>query len=114
MKKKIRLSFKGKKFEIELKICNWFEKFLGLMFCQKEKAQALSFNFKKPIKMKIHSFFVFFSFVAIWLDDKNKIIDIKVVYPFELFIYPKKSFLKIIEIPLNKKYREITKILVGD
>ena len=54
--------------------------------------------------MAIHSFFVFFPFLAIWLDDKDKIIDSKVIKPFRFSILPSKKFVKLIEIPINKDY----------
>ena len=112
--KKIRLSYKKEKFVIDLKICNWFEKFSGLMFSRREKAKSLLFDFKRPVKKAIHSYFVFFPFIAIWLNDKNKVIDFKIVKPFTSPTFPKKSFSKIIEIPINKKYEKIVGILVGD
>jgi uncharacterized membrane protein (UPF0127 family) len=112
--KKILLSYKDKKFEINLKFCNWFEKFSGLMFTQREKAKALLFDFKKPKKIAIHSCFVFFPFIALWLDDKNRIVNLKLVRPFTFFIFPKKHFSKLIEIPFNKRYQKIVKLLVGD
>jgi len=111
MKKKIKLIFKKRKFEIVLKVCNEFEKFSGLMFKKRKKSQALLFEFKKPTKMKIHSLFVFFPFVAVWLDDKNKIIDLKIVKSFNFSVSPDKSFCKLIEIPINKKYKKIVELL---
>jgi len=82
-----------------------FGKFRGLMFRKKEKARALLFVFDKSTRMAIHSFFVFFPFVAIWLDDKNEIIEKKFIRPFRLFIKPKKPFHKLLEVPINKKYQ---------
>ena len=114
MKKRIRLNFKRKKFEIDLKVCNLFEKFSGLMFSKREKSQALLFDFKKPTNIRIHSLFVFFLFVAIWLDDKNKIIDLKVIKPWRFSVSPDKSFCKLIEIPINKRYGKIVELLVGN
>jgi len=93
------------------KLCNRFERFLGLMFTQRKKARTLLFDFKKPMKIAIHSYFVFFPFIALWLDDKNEIIELKVVHPFNLLVLPKKSFTKLIEIPINKKYEEIIEAL---
>jgi len=108
MKKKIKLNYNGKKFEIDLRTCNWFDMFRGLMFRRREKASALLlFNFKKPVRMKIHSLFVFFPFIAVWLDDKDRIIEIKKIIPWRLIIFPKKSFYKLIEIPINKKYKKL-------
>ena len=79
------------------------------MFSSRKNARALLFNFKKPVKLAIHSFFVFYPFLAIWLDNKNKAVKISVVKPFTLFVKPKKSFLKLIEIPINEKYKKIVK-----
>lgn len=86
----------------------------GLMFRRREKAKALLFEFKKPTKLKIHSCFVFFSFLAIWLDDKNKIIGKKIVKPFEMSISPEKPFSKLLEIPFNDKYEKVIQLLVGN
>lgn len=83
----------------------------GLMFCRREKAEALLFD-KKNIK--IHSLFVFFPFLAVWLDDKNEIICKKIVRPFKLFVPSGKSSFKLLEIPMNRKYSKIVKLLVGN
>jgi len=88
-----------------------FEKGIGLMFRKRENCPAMLFEFDNPVKMKIHSLFVFFKFGAIWLDNKNKIIDKKIVKPFKFSIFPKKSFYKLLEIPLNKSYRREIKDL---
>lgn len=109
--KEMILNYKNKKFRIKTRVCNSFEKILGLMFTQGQKVNALLFEFKKPVKMAIHSFFVFFPFYAIWLNNKNKIIEIKKVKPFTLHVKPKKSFSRLIEIPINKKYEKIIEIL---
>ena len=111
--KKIRLSYKGKQFNLNLRNCNTLERFIGLMFTSREKAKALLFEFGKPTNLSIHSYFVFFPFVAIWLDTDGKAIDLKLVKPFSFPVCPKKSFKKLIEIPLNKKYKPITKFLVN-
>lgn len=109
---RIGLKYKGKRINLDLKICNSFEKFSGLMFTRRKKAKALLFDFKKSVKTGIHSCFVFFPFIAIWLDDKNKIIDLKIVQPFKFLISSKKVFNRLIEIPLNKKYKDIVELLV--
>ena len=111
MKKRIGFLYKGKKFLVDVVVCNSFGKFLGLMFKEREKARALLFDFKRPTKMKIHSFFVFFPFVAIWLDEKNKIVDFKVIRPFNFAISSKKPFKRLVEIPLNKRYKDMIKLL---
>jgi len=102
----IGLNYKNKKFKINVKLCNWMGRITGLMFTQREKAEALLFDFKKPVKYGFHSIFVFFPFVAIWLDDKNKILDVKVVKPFNRNLSPRQFFVRVIEIPMNKRYEE--------
>lgn len=111
---KIGLRFKNKKIKLEAKFCNWFKRFFGLMFTRREKAEALLFDFKKPIKIAIHSCFVFFPFIAIWLDDKNKIVDLRIVKPFIVRTCSKKSFCKLIEIPINDKYREVVRFILHE
>ncbi len=109
--KKIKL----KKIKLKVKKCGLFGMFRGLMFRLRENAPALLlFNFKKFRRLKIHSLFVFFPFIAIWLDDKNKITEIRKVNPWEFCVLPKKKFCKLVEIPINKKYSEIVSFLVGD
>jgi uncharacterized membrane protein (UPF0127 family) len=85
----------------------------GLMFRFREKASVLLFDFGEDSREVLHSMFVFFPFIAIWLDKKNKIVDLKIVRPFKHWIRPKKSFRKIIEIPINKKYRREISMIVG-
>jgi uncharacterized membrane protein (UPF0127 family) len=87
------------------------EEGIGLMFHRKEKCPAMLFEFKHPNKMLIHSLFVFFPFAAIWLDNKNKVVDMKIVKPFRLSISSRKSFYKLLEIPLNKSYQKEIKLL---
>ncbi|MCX6749240.1 MAG: DUF192 domain-containing protein [Candidatus Pacearchaeota archaeon] len=93
------------------KRCNIFKEASGLMFTRRKKAKPLLFEFEKPVNFRIHSLFVFFPFVAIWLDEKNKIIEIKKIKPFISSIKPKKPYKKLLEIPLNKKYKMAIKYL---
>jgi uncharacterized membrane protein (UPF0127 family) len=88
-----------------------FGKGIGLMFHRREKCPAMLFEFKRPTRMKIHSLFVFFKFAAVWLDDKNRIIDLKIVKPFIFSVSCKEPFNKLLEIPLNREYRKKVKIL---
>ena len=111
MLKEISFNYKGRKICVNAENCNFPGKFFGLMFESRENARALLFEFRKPVKIKIHSLFVFFPFAAIWLDDKNKIVDFKIVKPFNFIISPKKLHNKLVEIPVNKKYRNLIKLL---
>jgi len=110
--KKIKLHSKKQNFELNLEVCGFFKKISGLMF-KTENSRPLLFEFKKSVNMAIHSWFVFFPFAAIWLDEENKIIDSEIVGPFKFNILPEKPFRRLIEIPVNEKNREIISILVG-
>ncbi len=115
MYKKIILNYKGKKIQLELKeMVGPFNEARGLMFSCKKNAKALLFSFKKPTGLSMHSFFVFFKFISIWLDENNKIIEIRKISPWGIGIKPKTKFTKLIEIPINGKYKEIIKLLDED
>jgi uncharacterized membrane protein (UPF0127 family) len=88
-----------------------FQKGIGLMFHSKEKCPAMLFEFTRPTTMMIHSLFVFFKFGAVWLDDKNRIVDKKLVKPFKLAVSSEKPFYKLVEIPVNKYYKKEIKLL---
>ncbi|MBS3091634.1 DUF192 domain-containing protein [Candidatus Pacearchaeota archaeon] len=83
-----------------------FGKFTGLMF-KSRNSDNLLFEFPRDTMMFIHSYFVFFSFLAVWLDAENKVIEEKIVKPFSPSVAPKIKFRKLIEIPINKKNREL-------
>ena len=114
MKKKIIINYKKKRVSLVAEDCNFFRKFSGLMFSRREKAGILLFDFKEKQKIAIHSFFVFYPFIAVWLDKNNKIVDLKVVKPFTFCVSPKKSCFKLVEIPINNKNKKIMNLLVGD
>lgn len=107
MIKKINLSFNGKNISIKTKECNLLQKGIGLMFSRRENAENLLFAFKKKTNISIHSFFVFFPFIALWLDEGNKFVDLKIVKPFLPCISPSRKCKYLIEIPFNKKNRNI-------
>ncbi len=111
----MEINFKGKNIEIQnIKKCKGLAMGRGLMFSRREKARALLFSFNEPTKITIHSFFVFFPFIAIWLDDKNNVLEIKKVKSFIPKISSTKSYYRLVEVPINKTYQEVVKILVGD
>jgi len=108
---KLIVKYKKRKISLDVKKCSFIEMFRGLMFHRREKARALLlFDFKKPGRLKIHSCFVFFHFLAVWLDDKNQVIEIRKVKPWKFYVLPKKRFFKLVEIPLNSKYRRIIQL----
>lgn len=107
--KKISFDFRGRKFSFTAKKCSIFSS--GLMF-RSRKTRPCLFKFPKPNKFKITSFFVFFPFLAIWLDDKNKVLEIKVVGPFTFEITPKHPSSRLLEVPLNRENAREVKFLV--
>ena len=105
------IKFKNELVEIpDVKKVSRIGKFLGLMFGD-SKASALLFEFPKPTRQAIHSLFCP-DFLAIWLDEENKIIEYKLVLGNKLSIIPEKEFSKLIEIPLNEKYSQVTKLFI--
>ena len=80
---------------------------------RKRKTSNLLFYFNEYTDMPIHSFFVFFDFLAIWTDEKNKVIDFKIVKPFTSIIKSKKPFRKLIELPLNDDNKPVIQFFVG-
>ncbi|MFH1501346.1 MAG: DUF192 domain-containing protein [archaeon] len=106
MKAKIR--FKGKEILIEdIRKCSFFWRFKGLMFTNPRDAQALLFEFNKKGRQAIHSYFVRFPFIAIWLDEEGKIMEYKVISSRNLSIKPEKEFAKLIEVPITSKYQAV-------
>ncbi|MBS3072916.1 hypothetical protein J4477_03725 [Candidatus Pacearchaeota archaeon] len=91
---------------------NQFMKLKGLMFSTRERALPMLFETKNPLS--IHSFFVFYEFLAVWLDDKNNIVDHKIVKPFSIREIAEKDFAKILEIPLNRRYYDVVNFIVGE
>jgi uncharacterized membrane protein (UPF0127 family) len=113
LREKIGLVYKNKKIIVsDVKRLSKFGRGIGLMFHRREQCPAMLFEFKKPVSMAIHSFFVFFPFVGIWMDNKNKITEIKVIPSWKISISPRKKFYKLLEIPINKKYRREIMLLV--
>lgn len=112
-KKKVTFFYKNKEFSLDFFECNFLERASGLMFTRKSSAKPLLFDFKKPVNSSIHSFFVFFDFVAIWLDEKNQVVELKVVRPWKISVSPTEKFVKLLEIPINSSYKKFCESLVG-
>ena len=102
----IRIKNKGKSIFVSVKKLSFFGRFSGLMF-KTSQTENLLFDFGKNVLMPIHSFFVFFHFLAIWVDEENNLIEKRIVCPFCVSVSPKKEFNKLIEIPINEKNKKI-------
>ncbi len=103
----------SRKIQIEAHKLSELGKYSGLMFKSKETKNLL-FNFREKKRHGIHSYFVFFPFLAIWLDEKNNILETKIVRPFTFLVKPKKPFSRLIEVPVNKENSSFLKKLVGE
>src|SRR4030042_2255617 len=110
-KTKINLVKGRKKMSLAVFKCNFLERMKGLMFSKKEGARCLLLlNFKKPVHFAIHSLFVFFPFIAVWTDDKSRVLCWKKVKPFTFRVpSPASGFFKLIEIPTTKNYSKKVK-----
>ena len=107
MRERITLESGGRQVSLEGHVIRGVERYTGLMFTRKNEAEILIFKFRKPTRLAIHSFFVFFPFMAIWLDEKGRITEKKKIQPFSPYIIPRKDFKTFIEIPLSRKYMKI-------
>lgn len=106
------VKLRNKKIKIRVKKVSSLSKFIGLMFSSRN-ADNLLFEFLPSEKVAIHSFFVFFPFLALWLDGKNRIVECKIVNPFTFIVQPKLKVSRLIEVPINDKNRRIIEIIVG-
>jgi uncharacterized membrane protein (UPF0127 family) len=113
LNKRMIIKLNKKRIKINnLKKVSEMGKFIGLMF-KKSNTKNLLFSFKKDLKMAIHSYFVFFDFLAIWVDGKNNVLEFKIIRPFTSIIKPRKEFRKLIEIPFNSENSRILRFFVG-
>jgi len=105
------IKYKNKNLQVKVKRVSELGKFTGLMF-RTTRTNNLLFEFSKDTNGAIHSIFVFFKFLIIWLDKNNKVQEYQIVTPFTVAISPKKSFRKFVELPLNRENKPITHFFV--
>ncbi len=107
MKAKIKIS--GKEVLVEdIKRVSWLGKYFGLMF--RKNSQALLFDFSKPCRRGIHSFFCN-PFIAVWFLG-GKVQEYKVIDSWHWYIAPEKEFDKLLEIPLTERYMRLLELFV--
>lgn len=104
---KVVVKHKGKKVAIDVSRCSLIGKGVGLMFSGRENANVLLFEFKNPNRVGIHSYFVFFDFLAVWVDVDDNVVQVDRVKPWVSYLRPKKAYVRLIEIPVNKKNEEL-------
>ena len=109
---KIKISDAGRTLDLNVKETGFFSRGTGLMFKTKN-TESLLFNFSKNSRAKFTGMFVFFPFLMLWLDEGNNVVEKKIVKAFEFSVRPKKSFRKVVEVPVNAKNRDIISFFVG-
>lgn len=107
----MKIRFKNKNVSIDVKKVSLLGKFTGLMFRSKNTRNLL-FEFGSQEPAAIHSFFVFFPFLAIWLDKDNNVAEWDVVKPFIPLVKPKNQPARLVEVPINKKNKKIIALFV--
>lgn len=107
----MKIKHQGKTIEIAVKNTTFLRRYSGLMF-RTNQTQNLYFEFLSSELAAIHSYFVFFPFLALWLGENNEVVDFQMVEPFTFLSKPRKPSRKLIEIPLNKQNEKIFKIFV--
>ncbi len=108
----LRVFNRRRQLQIDIKRVGFFTQFIGLMFSRRKTPIRL-FSYSSDRKVPIHSWFVFYDFLIVWLDSKNKIVSWKVVKPFTSLVLPTRVCRAFLEIPLDGKYRKEIDFVVG-
>ena len=106
----VLVRYNGKKINVPAKKVSLFS--TGLILRTKNTGNIVFENLHGR-DFALTSWFVFFPFLALWLDKRKKVVDFRIVNPFEAKIISKKSFSSILEIPLNKRNTKIIESFVG-
>lgn len=106
----LSIYYSGRTYKLNVKSLGFLSRFRGLMF-RGSDTENLLFDFGRDVRFSIHSFFVFFSFLAVWLDSENKVIEYMIVRPFLFGIRPKIKFRRLVEIPITKGSRNVRQML---
>ena len=107
----MEISFRGKNLDIPVLEVTGFGRVRGLMLRSLRSAGPLAFVFRRPVRMAIHSLFVRFWFVAIWLDERGEVMEWRVVRPWRLSVRPRRKYWTLVEVPLSKKYAFVVDFL---
>ena len=104
----IIIKHRGDMINVPVKTTGFVSRGIGLTFRSRNTSNLL-FDFSKPVTFEgtLTSIFVFFDFLAIWLDKNNNVVDYKIIKPFTFSIIQRKKFYKILELPVNVKNRKI-------
>lgn len=106
----VAVNHKGRKITIPAKKVSLFS--TGLILRTKNTKNLLFENVLGK-NFALTSYFVFFPFLVLWLDKGKRVIDFKIVRPFELKINSNKKTDSIVEIPINNRNKKIIRFFVG-
>ena len=111
---KISVFFKKRNILVDVRETGFISRGLGLTF-RTRQTKNLLFDFKRNVTWQgdLTSIFVFFPFLTLWLDNRNKVIDFTVVKPFKFSISQNKHFCRIVEIPFNLSNRKVIERFIG-
>lgn len=90
----------------------FFRTGLGLMFRTRYTSNLL-FSFRTSSRVAITSWFVFFPFLAVWLDSHYRVIETRIVYPFTLSLRPRLPASFLLEVPCTSRTATLRRFLVG-
>jgi uncharacterized membrane protein (UPF0127 family) len=110
--KEVKIIYKRRIIKVVAEKTSFLGKIRGLMF-KNFKTPSLLFEFKEEKLYSIHSLFVRFNFLAVWLNSDNSVVEFKIVKPFCFHVQPTKKFTKLIEIPFNEDNKRIIAFFVG-
>ena len=99
-----------KRIKLPIKMASGISRYGGLMFKSIDSCNLL-FDFKRDVKIAFHSILVFFPFILIWLDERNNVLEYRRVEPFTWYIFPRKPFRKVLEIPLNNANNKVLSLI---
>lgn len=108
----LSIRVRRKRFSVPFHPVGFFRRGIGLMFRTRETSNLL-FTFNRPCRVAITALFVFFPFVAVWLDDRYHVLEARLVLPFTLSVLPRRPSRYLLELPLNRRNLRITRFLVG-
>lgn len=108
----LRVFNRHKSLQIDVKRVGFFTQFIGLMFSRRKTPIRL-FSYSSDRKVPIHSWFVFYEFLIVWIDSKNKIVSWKLVKPFTSLVLPTINCRAFLEIPIDDKYKKELDFVVG-
>ena len=101
-----------KKIKLDVRKTGFLSRGTGLTFKNKW-TDSLLFELDKDSRIAITSWFVFFPFLILWLDNMNNVLEMAIVRPFVFSLRPEKNFRKFVEIPINAKNSKKIAFFVG-